>query len=358
MSRIYTDPAALAGWLKDNHVSRLLVISDPVVRQLPLYDRLRPLAAVWFDEVRPNPLYEDVCAAVAQFRRQSCDGILAVGGGSAIDTAKCVKLWCRMAPEQGVFLTQPYGDTGVPLAAMPTTAGTGSEATHFAVAYYNGVKQSIAHESLRPDAAFLIPELLFTLPLYQKKATLLDALCQAVESIWAVRATPESTAHAAAAITRIRAHMDAYLAGDRTVCGEIQRAAYEAGCAINITTTTAAHAMSYKLTSLYGIAHGHAVGLCMRALWPFMVTHPERTVLPGGKAAQQAVFDRLAALFEAADAADAAQKYAALYDKLALPTPSVTAEEREQLVSAVNPQRLQNNPIPLSAADIRGLLTF
>ena len=63
-------------------------------------------------------------------------------------------------------------------------------------------------------------------------------------------------------------------------------------------------------------------------------------------------------LLKAADAADAAQKYAALYDKLALPTPSVTAEEREQLVSAVNPQRLQNNPIPLSAADIRGLLTF
>ena len=116
-----------------------------------------PLPCVWIDEVRPNPRYEDICAAVSLFRQEGCDGILAVGGGSAIDTAKCIKLWCRETPGEVPFLRRPYGDTGIPLAAIPTTAGTGSEATHYAVIYYEGVKQSVAHKSLRPDAALLLP---------------------------------------------------------------------------------------------------------------------------------------------------------------------------------------------------------
>ena len=358
MPQVYTSLDRLLPWLRDRRIGRLLVICDPVVRQLPVKRELEalPLPCVWMDDVRPNPRYEDICAAVALFRQEGCDGILAVGGGSAIDTAKCVKLWCQETPGEVPFLKRPYRDTGVPLAAMPTTAGTGSEATHYAVIYYEGVKQSVAHDSLRPDAAFLLPWLLDTLPLYQKKATLLDALCQAIESFWARSATEESRAYAESAIRRILAHAQAYLSGDGAVNGEIQQAAYEAGCAIDRTATTAAHAMSYKLTSLYGLAHGHAVGLCMTVLWPYMLEYTEGTLLSGGASAQQAVFDRLAGLFSARDAADAARLYADFYASLELPTPSAAAaDELDQLAAAVNPERLKNNPVPLSAETVREL---
>lgn len=358
MPQVLTSLDRLLPWLQERGIGRLLVVCDPVVRKLPLRQELNalPLPCVWIDEVRPNPRYEDICAAVSLFCQEGCDGILAVGGGSAIDTAKCIKLWCRETPGEVPFLRRPYGDTGVPLAAIPTTAGTGSEATHYAVIYYEGVKQSVAHKSLRPDAALLLPSLLDTLPPYQKKATLSDALCQAIESFWALSATEESRAFASSAIRRILTHKDAYLTGDSAVNGEIQQAAYEAGCAIDITATTAAHAMSYKLTSLYGLAHGHAVGLCMTALWPYMCAHTQDTRLPGGQAAQQAVFDRLAALFAASDAAEAAARYIAFFDSLALPAPpQVTDAELDLLAASVNPERLGNNPVLLSEETLRQL---
>ena len=171
-----------------------LSIKDEILGALPSY--------VVFDHFSPNPLYEDVLKGVDIFNSEKCDVIVAVGGGSSIDVAKCIKLYHQMSGDKICF-EQPYIDTGVTLIAIPTTAGTGSESTRYAVIYYKGNKQSVTHDSIIPNYAILEPTVLSTLPLYQKKCTMLDALCQGIESWWSVNSTDESKHYSKVAVETI-----------------------------------------------------------------------------------------------------------------------------------------------------------
>ena len=126
-----------------------------------------------FSDFAPNPTYESVLEGVKVFRQEKCDSIIAVGGGSAIDVAKCIKLYSNMDGngENGSFLhytNQQINPNAIPFLAVPTTAGTGSEATRYAVIYYGDEKQSITHESCIPDTVLLDASLLKTLPDYTK----------------------------------------------------------------------------------------------------------------------------------------------------------------------------------------------
>ena len=129
---------------------------------------------VTFSGFTPNPLYEQVCDGTGLFKKTGCDTILAVGGGSAIDVAKCIKL--AVLAEDGVDAIIPprvshcfpIDGALIPLIAIPTTAGTGSESTHNAVMYYEGAKQTVTNDGILPDYAILEPSVLKTLPLYQK----------------------------------------------------------------------------------------------------------------------------------------------------------------------------------------------
>ena len=254
-------PQALAG-------RKTMLVCGGSLDRLSIAGAVSELAAVRFSGFSPNPLYEDVAAGVALFRETECDAILAVGGGSAMDVAKCIKLFATMDHAQ-LYLGQPYEDNDILLAAIPTTAGTGSESTRHAVIYYKGEKQSISHPSVVPGFVCLLPEVLENLPVYQKKCTMLDALGQAIESWWSVSAAAESIEYSRKAICLIKQYSKAYIEEGRHA-EEILLASNYAGRAINITATTAAHAMSYKLTSLYGIPHGHAVGLCLPEVWAEM----------------------------------------------------------------------------------------
>lgn len=99
--------------------------------------------------------------------RRSCDLIIAVGGGSAMDVAKCIKLYAYMDP--GInYLEQKIVPNDIPLLAVPTTAGTGSEATRYAVVYYKGEKQSVCDESCIPSAVLMDASVLKTRPLSEK----------------------------------------------------------------------------------------------------------------------------------------------------------------------------------------------
>ena len=119
-----------------------------------------------------------------------------------------------------------------------------------------------------PNAAMLDPTLLRTLPLYQRKATLLDALCHGIESCWSMHTTPESRAYSVRAIRQVLEHAEGYLTNQDAGNAGMLQAANLAGKAIHIAKTTAAHAMCYRLTTLFGIAHGHAAALCLSALFP------------------------------------------------------------------------------------------
>lgn len=330
---------------------KFLLVCGSSFRRLPVaayFDTL-DIPYVTFTEFTPNPQYDEVCRGVEVYRANGCDAIVAVGGGSAMDAAKCIKLYAPMADDV-CYLEQPYVDTGIPLIALPTTAGTGSESTRFAVIYHHGEKQSVHHDSILPDYAVLDPVVLYTLPDYQKKCTLMDALGQAVESYWSVAATERSRELAAEAIGKIVRHWRDYIFhNDAAATMEILRASNLAGQAIHITTTTAPHAMSYKLTTIYGLPHGHSVALCLPRVWAYMLTCADNALL--------AVLDEIAACMGVQSSEEAVALLDAMMREMGLggPVAQKRDEEIARLVAGVNVERLGNHPVPLSAEVLREL---
>jgi alcohol dehydrogenase class IV len=236
------------------------------------------------------------------------DAFVAVGGGTTIDTAKLLNLALVSGlPIRELLMRKTAPERLRPCLAMPTTAGTGAEATRFAVCYDGEVKHSIDFEAIRPSDVAIVPEFTATLPPYQKASTNFDAYAQAVESLWAVGATDESRTYARKALKFIEAE-------------NWTEASYWAGRAIDISRTTAAHALSYYMTSHYGIPHGHAVYM----MFPYVCRangHPEFIrVVPELKTLRDF-------------ASDEGIAWDALIDTL---------------LANVNLKRLGNNPCPIS----------
>lgn len=327
-------------------VQKFLLVHDGAFRFLSLSETVKKLQPphVCFDGFTSNPLYEDVCRGVEVFRKEGCDAIVAVGGGSTLDVAKCIKLYSNMDPNEN-YLTQQPKDPHVPLIAIPTTAGTGSESTRFAVIYYEGKKQSVTSDIILPNAVILDPSLLKTLPIYQKKCTLLDALCQGIESFWSVNSTDESKAYAKEAIETITENMESYLYGDDAAAEKILKAANLAGRAINITQTTAPHAMSYKLTSLYRLPHGHAVAICLPKVWRAMLEHTDACVDLRGSEYLSETFMQIANSLGADSPEEAINRFEQMLKGLEITSPSITPSDLDLLAASVNPVRLKNNPV-------------
>lgn len=348
---------ALDEYLTGRGTRRIFLVCGKSLRRLPAGDYFETLEArlgirvVTFSDFAPNPCYESAVAGTARFREADCDLIAAAGGGSAMDVAKCVKRFANM-DLTGNCLVQDVPPGSVPLLAIPTTAGTGSEATRFAVIYCQGRKQSVAHDGCLPDAVVLDPGLLETLPDYHRKASMLDALCHAMESFWSLRASPESRDCARRAIRLLLRAADAYLQNTPAGNRDMLTAANLAGRAINLTQTTAGHAMCYGLTGLYGLAHGHAAALCVLRLWPYMVRNVHRAAHP---AQLEETFRALAEAMGCASAEEAIEKYSRFFAGLTLPVPKVREADTAALVPTVNAQRLQNNPVPLDPEDIQAL---
>lgn len=204
-----------------------------------------------FSDFSNNPKYDEAIIAYDEFKKSNSDILLAIGGGSVIDMAKLVKHFYIIDNTQ-CFL---------PFIAIPTTAGTGSEATCFAVVYKNGIKESIQSEGLLPNHAIVDSNLLVGQSQYQMAVSGIDAFSQGIESYWNINANEESMLYSEQAIKLIWENLEAAITGNFKALELISKGSYFAGKAINITKTTAAHALSYNFTSFYGLAHGHAVAL-------------------------------------------------------------------------------------------------
>lgn len=347
MQQILQGYANIDTVLREIGSKQYMLVCDSSFPFLFIKDTFSPV--VVFDQFTSNPLYEDVCKGVELFNQHQCDAIVAVGGGSTIDVAKCIKLYCKMDPDRN-YLQQEYTDSGIPLIAVPTTAGTGSESTRYAVIYFEGKKQSVTHDSIIPNYAILEPKLLKSLPLYQKKCTMLDALCQGIESLWSVNSTDESMIYSKIAIQLIMDHWHGYIEENSEEDAElIMQAANYAGRAINITQTTAAHAMSYKLTSMYGIPHGHAVALCLPEVWMYMLEHPEKCIDPRGEDHLAFIFEWLGQLMQCDSPEKGLMMFRAIMFGLDMSQPQSKDRETEldTLTHSVNPERLKNNPVKL-----------
>ena len=179
---------------------------------------------------------------------KDCTEIVSRGGGSTIDVGK----W--LAKENNLFHT-----------VIPTTAGTGSEATKFCVLTVDGVKTTFTDDAYIPNNYILDPTLVTTLPSLYTVSTGLDALCQSFESLWSKNSTLESQDYAKASIQLVfnnlyQCHRHP---NDTKARMNMLIAANLSGKAINITKTNVCHALSYPLTSWYNIKHGIACAMSL-----------------------------------------------------------------------------------------------
>ncbi len=332
--------------------------------------KLSPLLAgyqvIHFTEFSANAKMEDLEKGITVFREQSCDLVLAVGGGSALDLGKAIALLAdhSQKPEEYIHKRAALHDRKIPLIAVPTTAGTGSEATHFAVIYIDKQKHSLTHPSLVPDYAIIDPSLTFSLSPYVTACTGMDALSQAIESYWSVHSTPESKRYAAEAIPLALAHLENAVRNPTSEARVgMAKAANLAGKAINISFTTACHAISYPITSYFNIPHGHAVALTL----PEMIRYNAETSAGDcqdkrGIGYVKKVLDDLKALSGVSSPPELKEKLEKLMDRIGLERKlikiGICSEEDTNLIlkNGFDPERVANNPRLLTEGSLREML--
>lgn len=366
MQQIINGIDKLPGILQEVVCRKLFLVIDSSYPFLNIKDAIETLGVekVKFSDFTPNPLYEQVCNGIELLKTSDCDTILAVGGGSAIDVAKCIKL-AVLAKEGNAAIIPPLvsqrlpiDGAKIPFIAIPTTAGTGSESTHNAVMYYEGAKQTVTNDGVLPDYAVLEPSVLKTLPLYQKKCTMMDALCQGIESWWSVNSTEESYEYSRKTVELIMANWRKYIFdNDNEAASQIMLAANYGGRAINITQTTAAHAFSYKITSLYKLPHGHAVAVGLPVIWDYMLENMDKCIDVRGQQYLAGIFNKIARAMGCDNPQQAIGVFCEMMKDMELKNPVAVNREVELnvLSTSVNPVRLKNNPINLNHKAIQDL---
>lgn len=319
----------------------LLICGDTLYEAFKAQTGLDP---VRFHGYHPNPDYADCAAGADMYREQGCDGIISLGGGSAIDTAKAVKAMLTAEDADRALKGQVDASVKLPHIAIPGTAGSGAEATYNAVVYVNNQKCTLANPALLPEGAVLDGALLDSLPEYHRKSCAMDALCQGIESFWSKDATGDSKVNAYLAILGVLDNIRGYLAGDPHAADQMLEASYRSGCAIRVSRTTAAHAMSYQITKKLGLAHGHACMLTLPVLWDHMVDNE----------------DVLATLMELSSAMRLGSEHMGsrllrgMMIDLGLEYTQMPEEETlDALADSVNIERLSNHPEALTRDQLR-----
>jgi alcohol dehydrogenase class IV len=288
--------------------------------------------------------------------------IVGVGGGRVIDTAKVIAL---SIANPGLNLTTRSVSLAdaVDLIAIPTTAGSGSERTPFAVYYVGAEKHSVAHPSLEPKYALVDPRLTYSMTPLQTASTGLDAICHAIESAWSVAASESSRALSFAALDGA---WDVVLAAVRAPDPGLRRAMAEAstvaGSAIATAKTTASHALSYHLSAVHGVPHGPAAALTLGALLEFNAGVDAENAAPGvNPETVKAVINRVCDRVGARDALEARSVIEARLAELGIPNRlsrhGVSARrDVEDMAASVNRERLGNNPRILDRSQLCDLL--
>lgn len=281
-----------------------------------------------------NVTVEEADLAFEKFIANEQQAIVAIGGGSVMDIGKSIVYRCIATGRKTPLLI-----------AVPTTAGSGSEATHFAVVYDQGKKQSWIHPDMLPAVVILDEELTFSLPAFQTAVSGFDVLCQAVESYWNKNASEVSRQYATESIQLWQEHiLDVIHQPTPFSRKQMLKAAHLAGQAINITRTTGPHALSYYLTSNFGVPHGQAVAFFLPVFFIYNKPHPA-----------------LCSLLGVANETAASEYVSAMMKKAGLATKLVEIGiDKEQIVEAllseVNEERFANNPVPFDKEKLKALI--
>ena len=353
------------GYLLENR-QHVLLVTDKNIAGIPAVQALigqigEKVATVkMVDSVPPEPSQHDVAAILATLETRGVDLVIGIGGGSVLDVAKLLSVLCvEQAPTLEALLNGEKPQTRTASLLIPTTAGTGSEATPNAILAIpeKETKVGIISPVMLPDYVVLAPELTTSMPAHIASSTGIDALCHLIECFTATVSNPVSDNYALIGLKKLFTSLETAVAEPTNLAARLDMlwASYYGGAAIAHAGTHLVHAMSYPLGGKYHIPHGVANAIllapCMRFVRPAAVT----------KFAQ--VYDLLP---EADDALTEEEKSVALVDyfsalvkRLKLPASldelGINADHLPYLVeAALDVQRLMKNvPAPVSAGDVR-----
>ena len=318
----------------------------------------------FFNDFEVNPKLNDVYKGIDKFLVSKADVIVSIGGGTAIDMAKLINSLSCVDGNSEDYATGKLkiDKVAVSHVAVPTTSGSGSEATHFAVVYVNGSKYSMASNHLLPSYIILDPNLTLSLPPYITAYTAMDALCQAMESYWSVGSTDESSEYSLKAIKLVLENIrGAVYSPNINNRKALQEAGNLGGKAINLTKTTAAHALSYFLTSEFNLPHGHSTGLMFG--WVFskssMVTDCTCND-PRGSSFVNKRLAKLMNLFNVTNNAEFPSIFYKLMEDIGLAVDAVKMDTGivEKLFKSVNIERLGNNPAKIDLTSVDRFIDF
>ena len=306
------------------------------------------------------PEISELKKIIYSIKKFNPDLIIAIGGGSVIDYAKIANvLEIDNLDFQIKYSTYKIKKKKAKLLAIPTTAGSGAEVTSNSVIYINKVKHSIENKNLKPDYFFLIPEFVIGAPKIIKSSSGFDAVSQAIESLISKKSNKASVRFAKKSlIISLKYYLEFLKNPNIKNTSAMCLAANLSGKAINISKTTAPHAVSYPFTSLFNISHGHAVSLTLNKFLKFNYKNIKKSDCNFN------LKNRYDILFELTGSKNInyfdqyilnIKKKAGLeenFNKLGIDI----KKNFSKIISGTNIQRLSNNPIKLEKSDIKEIL--
>ena len=298
---------------------------------------------------------------INSIKKFSPDLIIAAGGGSVMDYAKIARVLQDEEDLDKKIIKSNYilKKFSTKLLAIPTTAGSGAEVTSNAVIYVNKIKYSVEGELIKPDFFFLIPDFIRGASNEIKSAAGFDAISQSVESLIAKKSNKESVDYAKRSLEISLKYFLRFLENPNheNTCA-MSFAANLSGRAINISKTTAPHAVSYPFTSLYNISHGHAVSLTLEKFLKFnFINYKKANCNFDLNLRYNSIFNifGVRGIIELENFFIEMKKKAKLEDnfkKLKINLDS----NIDRIIDGINLFRLQNNPINLNKNDIKTIL--
>lgn len=362
----FTDPKGMIELFNETPAGSVIVLvaSASGMKRLQLEDMPKQLGEkyelIWIDRITPNPTQVDLMDALVKIGSRKPARIFAIGGGSVVDTAKGISALHAYFKDQAptieaiteLIKTKAYTKNTevIPITAVPTTAGTGSEVTKWATIWdiNKTAKFSIDDAKLYPDTAIVVPQFTYGAPKKLVLSTGLDAMSHAMEAFWARPSNPLVKEVAITAIKRIRQNLAKALAEPTNpkVRGAISTAATLAGVAFSNTRTTACHSISYPMTMQFGVEHGFACAMTL-----VEVAKINRQAVPEVDDMLEEVFGGM-------------EEFAAWMTEISkdiqplkLSAFGIGANDIESLTTAAfTAGRMDNNPVDITPEQVRGIL--
>ena len=272
--------------IRKNGVERIMVVAGKSSFEKcgaeDIIEDLEGIEYVVYNHFSENPKFEDMLGGIKLLNEFKPDVVLAVGGGSAMDIAKLIVAFAdKDSADLDAYMTgtKTLEALACPLWVAPTTAGSGSESTHFSVVYYKGKKHSVCMPVILPSIVFLDSILTYTVPRDVAVSGGLNVMCQAMESYWSNASTDESRVYAKEAMQLCLTSIIPALEGEIKEQRDLQYAGYLSGKASNLTKENSGYNFAHYLTQNHNVMHGHGVAVMLQYVFDYAIKEADESIL-------------------------------------------------------------------------------